>query len=77
MSLKNDLAYIMQLLNQKDYIVLSPELRIILIDSLTASENLYYELEKWKGNYQLLEKELSIRNQKCTKYHITDRSSFF
>ena len=77
MSLKNDLAYIMQLLNQKDYIVLSPDLRVILLDSLTACENLYYELEKWKGNYQLLEKEISVRNQKCIKYHITDRPSFF
>lgn len=77
MSLKEDLAYLLQVLNDQDCIVINPELRIIMLDTLSAYENLYYELEKWKSNYQTLEKELFVRGQRCTKYHVTDRPSTF
>jgi len=77
MSIKEDLAYLLQILKEKEHIVLSPDLRIILLDTLSAYENLFYELEKWKSNYQSLEKELYVRGQRCTKFHITDRASQF
>lgn len=74
MSIKEDLAYLLQILQHQEIIVLSPDLRLILTEVLTAYENLYYELEKWKSNYQYLEKENHAKSQKCTKYHIVDYS---
>ena len=77
MSLKEDLAYLLHVINDQDCIVLNPELRIIMLDTLSSFENVYYELEKWKSNYQTLEKEHFVRGQLCTKYHVTDRPSIF
>ena len=76
-SSKEDLAFMLQILNNKDYIVMTPELRVMLMETLTGYENLYYELEKWKQNYQSLEKTLYVSSQKCVKYHITDRLSIY
>lgn len=74
MSIKDDLAYLLQILQHQEIIVLSPDLRLMLTDVLTAYENLYYELEKWKSNYQYHEKESHAKSIKCTKYHIVDYS---
>lgn len=77
MSIKDDLAYLTQVLNEKETIVITPNLRLILLETLSAYENLYYELERWKGNYQTLEKEAFFRGQRCLKYHVTDRPRSF
>lgn len=76
MSIKEDLAYLLQMLQHQEYIVLSPDIRITMIDVLMAYENLYYELEKWKSNYQFLEKDSHSKALKCMKYHVNDHSSF-
>jgi hypothetical protein len=73
---KKEIAALIQKVKDKNVHALTLDLKFEILEKLQGFEDLFYELEKWKKNYQALEKVLIQKNLKCTKYHIHDTSSF-
>ena len=64
-------------LRDKKTVVLSSELRFNILEKLQDYEDLYYELEKWKQNYQFLEKTVLVKANRCMNYHLHNAEGFY
>lgn len=72
---KREIATLIQNIKDRNVHALTPELKFEILEKLEGFEDLFYELEKWKKNYQALEREFHQKDLKCTKYHIHDNTS--
>lgn len=72
---KKEIAALIQKIKNKNTLALTSELKFDILEKLEEFEDLFYQLEKWKKNYQALDRELHQKDLKCTKFHIHDTTS--